>query len=212
MGRVRRVGHLTHHLTTVGWGIMPAYTRAFVAGGTFYFTLVTYRRRSILTSPEARQALRQAIRYTRARRPFAIEAIVLLPDHLHTIWTLPAGDADFSTRWRLIKYYCTRRLVQGLSCEARQSQSRLRKGERGIWQRRFWERTVRDEAEYQALCDYIHYNPVKHGRARCPHSWPYSSFRRFVAQRAYPVDWQCGCRTPRQAQPDIDVPPSITGE
>jgi len=191
---------------------MPAYTRAFVPGGTFYFTVVTHRRRAFLTRPDARACLRAALLRVLERRPFRIEAIVLLPDHLHTIWTLPEGDSDYSTRWRLIKYYSTRRLLQTLHSEASQSSSRRDKGERGIWQRRFWERTVRDEQEYQALCDYIHYNPVRHGLASCPHAWPYSSFQRFVRQRVYRVDWQCGCRGSRQARCAPDIAEAITGE
>jgi len=172
---------------------MPVYTRAFVPGGTFFFTLVTERRRPVLIRPEVRAALRRAVQMVKARYPFRLDAVVLLPDHLHAIWTLPKDDGDFSTRWRLIKSYTTHGLSQEMVATGALSPSRCQKGERSLWQRRFWEHTVRDEPELWALCDYIHYNPVKHGHASCPHAWPWSSFSRFVKERRYALDWQCAC-------------------
>jgi putative transposase len=119
------------------------------------------------------------------RHPFTIEAIVVLPEHLHCIWTLPAGDADFATRWRLIKTEFSKHLAAG----ERRSPSRVGKGERGIWQRRYWEHTLCDERDFAAHCDYIHFNPVKHGHVARAADWPYSSFKKFLRSGVYPSDW-----------------------
>ncbi len=189
---------------------MPTYMRAFVPGGTFFFTVVTHQRKPILTEPRVRRALRQSLKRTRDERPFRIDAIVLLPDHLHTLWTLPDDDADFSTRWRLIKYGVSRGV--GANVDVQPSESRRSKGEQGVWQRRFWEHMVRDEAEFNALCDYIHFNPVKHGHAPCAHAWPYSSFHRFVRERRYTMEWRCSCRGMQFVEPVEDVSDEIVGE
>ncbi len=202
---------------------MPTYIRAYIPGGTFFFTPVTYRRHPLFRQPAARRALREAIQHVRADRPFTIHAFALMPDHLHMVWTLPPGDADFSTRWRLIKHFTTRHLGRvGLlgsrrvghdpPYNAEQSPSRQKKHERPVWQRRFWEHVVRDEGEFPRLCDYIHYNPVKHGYARCPHAWPYSSFRRFVHAKLYPADWCCMCKGPLPSKPDFSDIDDISGE
>jgi putative transposase len=114
-----------------------------------------------------------------------VEAIVVLLDHLHTIWTLPAGDADFANRWRLIKTEFSR----GIETGEQRSPSHSAKGERGIWQRRYWEHTLRDEIDFERHCNYIHFNPVKHGHVRTVSEWPYSSFRRFVRLGVYPSEW-----------------------
>ena len=129
--------------------------------------------------------LRNSFRGTRARHPFSIEAIVVLPDHLHAIWTLPEGDADFAVRWRLIKSSFSR----GLPAGERVSASRAAKGERGIWQRRYWEQTLRDEHDFARHMDYIHFNPAKHGHVTRVRGWPYSSFHRMVKLGVYPNDW-----------------------
>jgi len=132
--------------------------------------------------------LRSAFHYTRARHPFTIEAIVVLADHVHASWTLPPGDMEYPTRWRLIKTEFSR----ALEPEELRSQSRQAKGERGIWQRRFWEHTLRDENDFEQHCDYIHFNPVKHGYVSTARGWPYSSFKRFVKRGIYPIDWAEG--------------------
>ncbi len=166
------------------------YRRAFTPGGVFFFTLVTERRRPILASADAVSVLRNAMRNVRAKRPFTIEAMVVLPDHLHAIWTLPVGDADFATRWRLIKTWFTKHCDTRL--RDRVDAVRGRKREQAIWQHRYWEHQLRDENDFTQHVEYIHYNPVKHGLARSPSDWPYSSFRRFVDAGVYPADWGRG--------------------
>lgn len=163
---------------------MPQYVRAHIPGGTFFFTVALLeRRRSLLT--EHVDLLREVIRSVRSHHPFRIDAIVILPDHLHCIWTLTPGDADFSTRWRLIKTAFARRLA----ADERLSAGRRQTGERGIWQRRFWEHTIRDDADLERHVDYVHYNPVKHGHIRSVSDWPYSSFHNYVRRGIYPADW-----------------------
>ncbi len=172
---------------------MPEFTRAFAPGGTFFFTVVTHQRRPLFAAQRARTLLRRAMDTVRAHRPFQLDAIVLLPDHLHCIWTLPPDDTDFSTRWRKIKETFTREYLAAGGPESRVSAGQERKGLRGVWQQRFWEHTIRDETNFERHMNYIHFNPVKHGRATCPHNWPWSSFSRWVKQGAYDADWCCQC-------------------
>jgi len=160
------------------------YRRNFVPGGTFFFT-VNLADRSSRRLTESIDSLRGAFRHVRTRRPFTLDAIVVMPDHLHAIWTLPAGDADYSTRWQLIKAAFSR----DTDPLEQRSKSRAAKGERGIWQRRYWEHTLRDESDFARHCDYIHFNPVKHGYVRTAREWPYSSVHRFVKLGIYPPDW-----------------------
>lgn len=163
---------------------MTAYRRKFVPGATYFFTVtLADRRRTVLT--DNIDPLRAAFRETRLRHPFAIEAVVVLPDHLHAIWTLPEGEGDFAVRWSLIKASFSRSLPPGEPV----SQSRRRRRERGIWQRRYWEHTIRDEDDLIRHIDYIHFNPVKHGYAEHVADWPYSSFHRMVRLGSYPADW-----------------------
>jgi putative transposase len=171
---------------------MSHYRRLYVPGGLYFFTLVTYRRRPFLTDDLARFCLRAALNSARKTRPFEIVAIVLLPDHLHTIWKLPEGDADFSLRWKGVKERFTSEFLSGGGAEAPVSASRLRRGERGIWQRRFWEHAIRDELDFENHMNYVHYNPVKHGLAARPWQWTHSSFHRYVRDGIYPADWGCG--------------------
>ena len=166
---------------------MPRYIRAFVPGGTFFFTVALLeRRRQLLTEHIA--DLRAAFTATRRLKPFTTNAIVVLPDHLHCVWTLPAGDADFSSRWQAIKAQFSHAVPDGEYLSPR----RLKKGERGIWQRRFWEHVIRDEQDFERHVDYIHYNPVKHGHARTAGDWPHSSFQRYAARGIYPENWAAG--------------------
>ncbi len=163
---------------------MAQYRRYRISGGCYFFTVnLADRRWSLLT--DHIEALRNALRQVKTAHPFKIEAMAVLPNHLHCIWTLPSGDDDFSTRWRQIKSAFSR----DLPTTEHRSSSRIVKGERGIWQRRFWEHALRDERDIERHVDYIHYNPVKHEYAAQAWDWPYSSFRRFVAQGIYPRDW-----------------------
>ena len=162
---------------------MVHYRRNRVPGGTYFFTVTLRNRGSTLLVDHA-VGLRQVFARVARERPFRIDAIVVLPDHLHAIWTLPAGDDDYSGRWRAIKASFVRTVVRhGVAVR------RNKRGEADIWQRRFWEHTLRDDADYAAHCDYIHYNPVKHGYVARPADWLYSSFRRFVAEGRYPPNW-----------------------
>lgn len=166
---------------------MPDYRRAR-CGSTYFFTVVTYKRLPILCKDESRTALGEAIREVRAERPFEAKAWVLLPDHLHCIWELPEGDTDYSVRWALIKKGFTRRMKGRLEIP-KPSLSRIRRREATVWQRRFWEHQIRDEADFSAHCDYIHYNPVRHGLTNSAKNWKYSTFHRYVEVGLYPEDW-----------------------
>jgi putative transposase len=172
---------------------MPNYVRAYIPGGSFFFTVTLLERRRTLLTDHVDQ-LREAFRWVKAVRPYTMEAIVILPDHLHCIWTLPDGDADFSTRWRLIKT----RFARGIPAGERLSQRRIEKSERGIWQRRFWEHTLRDQQDFNAHVDYIHFNPVKHGYVDKALDWPHSSFSRFVERGMYPANWAASPDTQQQ--------------
>ena len=168
---------------------MPDYRRWYVPGGTYFFTLVTYRRYPFFRDKAARRLLGEVMRHVRGELPFEVVAIVLLWDHLHCIWTLPTGDADYSTRWKRIKGIFTQRWLETGGIELPVSPSRKARGERGIWQRRFWEHTTLEEADLEVRFDYIHYNPVKHGYVRRPWDWPWNSFRRYVSLGQYSKDW-----------------------
>jgi len=169
-----------------GWA-MPDYRRNRVPGGTYFFTVNLLDRRSRLLTGRI-DALREAVRQVRAVSPFHIDGYVVLPEHMHWMWTLPEGDLNFSARWRDIKKGFLKRIPAGEFC----SVARERRGERGIWQRRFWEHTIRDDADYAAHLDYIHFNPVKHGLVTRAAEWELSSFRHCVARGLYPVDWGGG--------------------
>jgi putative transposase len=160
------------------------YRRANVAGATYFFTVnVAERRTGLLV--EHIDALREALRRVKRTHPFRIDALVVLPDHLHALWTLSQDDADFATRWMLIKGGFSRQIP---ASEYR-SPSRVAKGERGIWQRRYWEHMIRDERDFARHVDYIHFNPVKHGLGTCAVDWPPSSIHRYVRLGLVDADW-----------------------
>src|SRR5262245_49351778 len=171
---------------------MPNFRRLYVPGGMYFFTLVTQDRQPILTENTSRDYLRIALRTEQAKRAFTINAFVLLPDHLHTIWTLPDSDADYSTRWKQIKEAFTEAYLAGGGMEATRTASRMRHGERGVWQKRFWEHTIPDEDDLKRCVDYIHWNPVKHGLVQWPREYPWSTFHRFVTLGEYDRDWGRG--------------------
>ncbi len=163
------------------------YRRAFIPGAAYFFTVVTEQRRPLFDNEANIDLLRQAFRTVKEKRPFGIEAIVILPDHIHCIWTLPPEDADFSTRWRLIKTWFSKHSPSDL--RAPPNRSRQNKKQQAIWQNRFWEHLLRDETDFTRHVEYIHYNPVKHGYVNAPKEWRHSSFHRHVRAGIYPGDW-----------------------
>ncbi len=168
---------------------MPDYRRWYQPGGTSFFTVVTCQRIHLFTSATARSLLGGVMRDVAVEWPFETVAIALLPDHLHCIWTLPAGDADYSSRWQAIKTRFTAAWVAAGGEEAPVTPEQRRRGHRGVWQRRYWERLIRDDEELKGLMDYIHYNPVKHGHVRRPADWQWSSFHRWVEAGEYEPEW-----------------------
>jgi putative transposase len=162
---------------------MVRYRRNFVDGGTFFFTVTLIDRASRVLVDHV-EALRAAVRETRSSHPFAIDAVVVLPDHFHIVMTLPAEDADYPNRLSLIKRRFTDAVVKSGASVARRAN-----GEVALWQRRFWEHTIRDERDFERHVDYVHFNPVKHGLVACMRDWPHSSFHRYVRRAALPPDW-----------------------
>ncbi|MBE2295766.1 MAG: transposase [Phycisphaerales bacterium] len=160
------------------------YRRTRVAGATYFFTVNLADRQSNLLVVHI-DTLRETLRQIRRAHPFAIDAMVVLPKHLHAIWTLPTDDTDFATRWMLIKAGFSRQIPP----LERRSPSRMTKGERGIWQRRYWEHLIRDEQDFACHVDYIHFNPVKHGHAMRAVDWPYSSIHRYIRLGLVAPDW-----------------------
>jgi putative transposase len=166
---------------------MPDYRRWRVRGGTYFLTINLLERGSDLLVRHI-DALREAVRRTRRDRPFHIDAWVVLPEHMHCIITLPTGDDDFSNRIKAMKI----RFVRAVPATERRSRTRVARRERGIWQRRFWEHVIRDDADYARHMDYVHYNPVKHGHVTAVRHWPFSTFHRLVEAGVYPRDWGGG--------------------
>jgi|SRR5215472_17974619 len=162
---------------------MVRFRRNFIAGGTYFFT-VTLADRSSRALTDHIEALRAAIRQTLASSPFTIDAVVVLPEHLHILMTLPEGDADYPNRLSLIKRRFTDTAVKSGMRVARH-----RKGEMALWQRRFWEHTIRDDRDFERHVDYIHFNSIKHGLVARACDWPHSSFHRYVRRGILPQDW-----------------------
>jgi len=162
---------------------MPDYRRARFDGGVYFFTVVLADRSSALLFSEI-DRLRRAYRMVQDRHPFETIAICVLPDHIHAVWALPPGDTDFPARWSLVKSGFSR----GLDARPR-SPSKIAKREKGIWQRRYWEHAIRDDADLERHVDYVHFNPVKHGYVSRVVDWPHSSFHRYVGEGILPSDW-----------------------
>ncbi len=160
------------------------YRRTREAGGCFFFTVVTWHRQPILTLEPNIQRLRAAFRREMAKNSFVIDAIVILPDHLHTLWRLPEGDSDYSGRWNRIKRYFSTNIDSPAPSAIQQ-----RKREKAVWQKRFWEHRIQDEEDWRKHMDYIHYNPVKHGLVAHPEKWPFSSFKRNIQRGWYAENW-----------------------
>ena len=172
---------------------MPNYRRLYIPGGTYFLTIVTYCRRPLFKSPDNIDLLRTCIAKVQKQQPFKITAAVILPDHLHFIWQLPADDSNYSQRVSRLKVLFTRAYKASHPSNLEISESRHKHRESDVWQRRFWEHLIRDEADLQNHLDYIHYNPVKHELVSCPHLWSYSSFYHWVDKGRYASDWSCSC-------------------
>ena len=168
---------------------MSEYRRLYQPAGSYFFTLVTHRRIKFLSLPDSISRLQCAFDKVMEKYPFIMEAFVILPDHLHCLWRMPAGDSNYSLRWRLIKSYFSAGFNHPVN----------ERGEKGIWQRRFWEHLIRDDKDWKTLMDYIHYNPVKHGYVKSPGDWLHSSFRQATQDGFYVPDW------------GTEEPASITG-
>jgi REP-associated tyrosine transposase len=168
---------------------MSNYRRNYVAGGTYFFTCVTYQRQPILTTDLGRECLHQAIDKIKQDHPFEVVAVVSLPDHWHTIWALPRGDDRYPLRWMRIKEEFTVQWLKRGGIELAQSASRTKHRQRGIWHKRYWEHTVRDEDDLQRCADYVHWNPRKHNLTPRVADWPWSSFHRFVTAGEYDLEW-----------------------
>lgn len=164
---------------------MRTYKRVWIPGGCYFFTVNLAERDNNTLLIDRIESLREVIRYVRAEHPFSIDAMVVLPEHLHCIWRLPKGDDRFDTRWYLIKS----RFSYLIKKTERISTSRVRKGERGIWQRRYWEHAIRDEQDWRNHVDYIHYNPVKHGYVEHAADWLHSTFHKYVKEGMYEKNW-----------------------
>ena len=164
---------------------MTDYRRIYLPNATWFFTVNLAERQNNHLLVEKIDSLRAAFRYVKERRPFHINAVVIMPDHLHCILTLPPNDADFSIRWNLLKGHFSRAIGKG----ERISESRNKRRERGLWQRRFWAHLITDQDDFNQHVDYIHWPPVKHGRVRRVVDWPHSSFHQFVAQGISPDNW-----------------------
>ncbi|MCC6208788.1 MAG: transposase [Gammaproteobacteria bacterium] len=162
---------------------MVQYRRNRVAGGSYFFTVALNDRGARWLVDEVGY-LRSAIRAVKRERPFRLDAMVILPDHLHAVWTLPPDDEDYAARWQMIKARFSRAL--------RANGARLWRNDEGeydLWQRRYWEHTIRNEADLRNHVDYLHYNPVKHGWVSRVDQWPYSTFHRYISAGIYPRSW-----------------------
>jgi putative transposase len=166
---------------------MQRYRRDKLPGTSYFFTVNTYHRQQVLTTPPFYNALKSAIKEVRANFPFDIEAVVLLPDHLNCVWKMPETDADYGVRWSQIKRKVSQQCRDYLNQNSSNSKSKRR--ELVLWQRRFWEPRIRDETDFETHVNYIHYNPVKHGYVANVTDWPYSSFHTYVKNGVLPPHW-----------------------
>ena len=176
---------------------MRTFIRHQTAGATYFFTL-TLEDRGARHLVDHVAELRACLGQVKARHPFDIEAMVVLPEHLHAVWRLPVDDGDYATRWMLLKQSFTRRLTELGVLAAPDSRRRGVHGERALWQRRFWEHQIRDEVDLARHIDYIHFNPVKHGWVLRARDWPYSSLHRYIRQGKLPPDWGISAAIPGQ--------------
>ncbi len=185
--------------------IMPNYRRYKIEGGTYFFTLKTENNIPLFRDKNNVRLLGQVLREAKLKWSFEIDAIVLLPDHLHALWTLPRADADYSKRWAWLKREFTVRYLSSGGYEQSRSDSKCRDRRRGVWQRRFWEHLIRDEDDFDAHFDYIHWNPVKHQYVLRPCQWEHSSFHQWVKRGVYPANWGEEGGVPESIQQMNDV-------
>jgi putative transposase len=191
---------------------MSQYRRLYIPNGTIFLTIVTYQRQPIFALPDNISILRLAMSKIMSERPFEINGAVILPDHLHFLWTLPSVDTDYSYRVSRLKVLFTR-LFRGKKYQPTNiSSSRIKHRESDVWQRRFWEHTIKNESDFEKHLEYIHYNPVKHGFVSCPHLWEYSSFQTWVKKGIYPIDWGCSCGGKNPLIPDFTTIIDSVGE
>ncbi len=162
------------------------YRRVYIEGGCYFFTVVTEKRRKIFSEDDNVKRLRAAFKTVMQKRPFVIDAAVVLPDHLHFIWTLPEYDSDYSTRWRLIKSAFSKQYPDKFIV---QNANRKKKKQQELWQHRGWEHCLRDKRDFQQHIDYIHYNPVKHGLVKRASDWQYSSIHRYIKSGMLDKNW-----------------------
>jgi putative transposase len=167
---------------------MVQYRRNFVEGGTYFFT-ITLRDRTRTTLTDHADALLSIVKDVRKQIPFTIEAMVVLPGHLHAVWTLPEGDSNYIRRLRLIKARLTTHLLRTGEAIAKDA-----RGEYAVWQKRYWEHTIPDEADFEAHVNYVHINPVKHGYVKRASDWPHSSIHRYIRDGIVSADWACDVR------------------
>jgi putative transposase len=172
---------------------MPNYIRNWVPGGTYFFTVNLLERKGNDLLVREVDLLRESVRTVKTAHPFEIIAWVVLPEHMHCVWKLTEGDSDFALRWRGIRSLFSR----GLTKTDFRSDVRIQRGERGIWQRRYIEHTIRDDRDLSNHIDYIHFNPVKHHHSNRPRDWPHSSFHRYVREGILNIDWA--------ASPTLDI-------
>ena len=156
---------------------MSSYKRLYIPGGCYFFTVVTHQRLPLFSEKENIDLLYESFRYTLKKKPFSINAIVILPDHLHSIWTLQDKVANYSTRWQMIKTHFSRKM----NCKVNNIKT--------YWQPRFWEHLIRDKSDFDNHLDYIHYNPVKHGLVNSPVEWRYSTIHKYIRQGWYEDNW-----------------------
>jgi len=174
---------------------MPEYRRILYQGGTYFFTLVTYKRQKIFLSHDVSFIFYESLEHIQRLHPFTNVAYCIMPDHIHLIWRLPEDDANYSMRISQIKRRFARAFVKKYGIPVVRNMQHEKRRELTIWQRRFWEHLIRDEADLNQHIDYIHYNPVKHGMVDRVCDWVDSSFHRYVQEGYYDANWSEGCKT-----------------
>jgi putative transposase len=184
---------------------MSDYRRIYQNQSIVFLTIVTYERQRIFHNPQNILLLRQTTAKVKLEMPFDILAAVILPDHLHFLWQLPLNEHNYSKRIGRLKALFTKSFLKTNNIDLRLSESRKKHRESNIWQRRFWEHTIRDEKDFEQHLNYIHYNPVKHNLVTCPHFWPYSSFHSLVKKEFYSVNWACICHKNPSQIPDFTL-------